>query len=272
MQRIEFDKMEGAGNDFVLVDNRDRRIPNADKRRLVVDCCRRCFGIGADGMIFVENDPEYDFAWDFYNSDGSRAEMCGNGARCVARYANAVGAAGQSMTFRTLAGPVRAELTERGVKVGLADIAVPERDERLALGGNDGELPLWFLNSGVPHAVIQVEDLEATAVKRLGALVRRHARFAPAGTNVNFIAVQPGDRLAIRTYERGVEDETLACGTGSVAAGIIAGSFLGKRSPVTVETRGGGELVIHFRIADGKARDVCLEGGAKRVFSGVYEA
>lgn len=266
---VEFDKMEGAGNDFILIDNRKGEIPADAKEGLVVDYCRRCFGIGADGMIFVENDPEFDFAWDFYNSDGSRAEMCGNGSRCVARYANKIGAADDRMIFRSLAGPIRAELTGRGAKVQLTDVAVPDAAETIMLDGKP--VKLWFMVSGVPHAVVEVSALEAVDVKNLGRQIRRHERFAPAGTNVNFIGAKSGDRLAIRTYERGVEDETLACGTGSVAASIAAGKFMGKKSPVTVETRGGGELVIHFTLDGAMATNVFLEGGARLVFSGSFD-
>jgi diaminopimelate epimerase len=267
--KIEFDKMEGAGNDFVLVDNRDGKIPDTLKTRLVIDYCRRCFGIGADGMVFLEKDRELDFAWDFYNSDGSRAEMCGNCARCAARFAVKIGAAGPRMTFRTLAGPIKAELTPMGVRVGLLDIAIPTAAEQLTAGKE--KIDVWALNSGVPHAVILVDDLAAAEVRRLGGEIRRHPRFAPAGTNVNFIARLGGGRLAIRTYERGVEDETLACGTGCVAAGVAAGRFLGFSSPVTLETRGGGELTVHFSLAENRAAEVQLEGGARLAFSGSFE-
>ena len=267
--RIEFDKMQGAGNDFVLIDNRDGQVPEAAKRKMVVDYCRRSFGIGADGMIFVESDPEYDFAWDFYNSDGSRAEMCGNGARCVARFAVKIGAAGDGMTFRSLAGPIRAEITERGAKVQLTDVVLPAGPDTLDVDGKS--ISLWSLNSGVPHAVVRVDDIEQVDVKGLGAAIRRHPHFAPAGTNVNFITPLEGSRLAIRTYERGVEDETLACGTGSMAASIVLGAFLGQPSPVVAQTRGGGELAVHFTLDDGKAKNVFLEGGAELVFSGGFE-
>ena len=268
--RIAFDKMEGAGNDFILVDNRNGTIPDSLKTRLTIDCCRPKFGIGADGMIFLEKDNEFDFAWDFFNSDGSRPEMCGNGARCVARFANRIGAAGGVMTFRTLVGPIQAELTPPGAKVGLTDAGLPASEERLDVNGQ--EVELWAVNSGVPHAVILVEDLEAVDVAGLGRAIRRHRRFAPAGTNVDFIARRENFRLAIRTYERGVEDETLACGTGCVAASVAAGRFLGFPGPVTLETRGGGELTVHFTLAGDKAIGVSLEGGARFVFSGVVEA
>lgn len=267
--RIEFDKMEGAGNDFVLIDNRDGRISGSVKQKLAIDYCRRCLGVGADGMIFVEKDPEFNFSWDFYNSDGSRAEMCGNGARCAARYAKKIGAAGDAMTFRTLAGPIKGEITPRGAKVQLTNCRIPKNAEIIRVEGEP--LRLWFLNTGVPHAVVQVDGLEAVDVKRLGRLVRYHEHFAPAGTNVNFFALGDGNRLAIRTYERGVEDETLACGTGSVAASIAAGKFLGKGSPVTVNTRSGEEMVVYFTIAGDEAVGVFLEGGARLVFSGCFE-
>ncbi|MDR2391058.1 MAG: diaminopimelate epimerase [Planctomycetota bacterium] len=267
--RIEFDKMEGAGNDFILVDNRTGTIPDRLKTRLVIDCCRQKFGIGADGMLFLERDDEFDFAWDFFNSDGSRAEMCGNAARCVARFANRIGAAGGVMTFRTLAGSIRAELAPFGAKVGLTDADLPASEERLDVNGS--EVELWAVNSGIPHAVVLVEDLEAADVPGQGRAIRRHRRFAPAGTNVNFIARRGTSRLAIRTYERGVEDETLACGTGCVAASVAAGRFLGFSSPVTLETRGGGELTVHFTLAGDKAIGVSLEGGARLVFSGAIE-
>ncbi len=263
---LTFDKMEGAGNDFVLIDNRDGKVAESARRDLAIRYCHRRLGIGADGMIFVQNDPEFDFAWDFYNADGSRAEMCGNGARCVARFARKIGAAGDTMTFRSIAGPIKAQLTDRGAKVRLTDAALPAGDETIEVDGR--AVKLWFLNTGVPHAVIPVDDLEKIEVKRLGARIRHHQRFAPAGTNVNFIAPGNGDSLAIRTYERGVEDETLACGTGSTAASIVAGKFLGKKSPITVQTRSGEELAIHFALTGDSATDVYLEGGARRVFSG----
>lgn len=268
--RIEFDKMEGAGNDFVLIDNREVRISDAAKHALAINYCRRAQGIGADGMIFIEKDPEYDFSWDFYNSDGSRAEMCGNGARCAARYANKIGAVGSTMTFRTLAGPINGEITPRGAKVQLTNTRIPNDAETIQVDGNP--VRLWFLNTGVPHVTMQVDDLETIDVRHLGRLIRHHDHFAPAGTNVNFFTPGVGNNLSIRTYERGVEDETLACGTGSVATCIAAGAFLDKTSPITVTTRSGEELVIYFNLSDGEATGVFLEGGAKLVFSGNFEA
>jgi diaminopimelate epimerase len=261
--------MEGAGNDFILIDNRDGGIGDGDKAGLAAGGCRRNFGVGADGMVFLEKDPELDFAWDFFNSDGSRAEMCGNAARCAARFAVKIGAAGSRMTFRTLAGPVRAELTPAGARIGLPDARCPEAAETVETGA--GKVELWAIDSGVPHAVILAKDLKGVEVKRLGREIRRHPRFAPAGTNVDFISPREGNRLAIRTYERGVEDETLACGTGCVAAAVTAGRFLDFASPVCLEAKGG-ELEVRFTLAEGRATGIELEGGARLVFSGAFEA
>ncbi|MDR3212115.1 MAG: diaminopimelate epimerase [Planctomycetota bacterium] len=267
---IAFDKMEGAGNDFVVIDNRDGRFPTPGKVDFVRDCCRSRLGIGADGVIFLEPDREFDFAWDFYNRDGSRAEMCGNGARCVAKFANRVGAAGDSMTFRTLAGPISATLTDIGAKVGLLPADLPATSTRVEIPGETIEL--WSLNTGVPHVVVKVADLEAVDVATVGRALRYHPAFQPAGTNANFFDITPDGKVRIRTYERGVENETLACGTGSVATSLVAGRFFALPSPVTVITRGGDELRVYFQInASGRADPVYLEGGARRVFSGMVE-
>lgn len=261
--------MEGAGNDFILIDNRGGRIPDGAKADMAARYCHRRFGIGADGMIFVQRDREFDFAWDFYNSDGSHAEMCGNGARCVTRFANKIGAAGDHMVFRSLVGPIKSEVTGRGAKVQLTTVVLPNGS--MTLDVNGAPIKFWLLNTGVPHAVVPVEDLEKTDVRKLGAFLRHHGHFSPSGTNVNFIRLGDGDCLAIRTYERGVEDETLACGTGSVAATIIAAKCFGKKSPVTVRTRGGCDLVIHFTLGANEVTNVFLEGTANLVFTGCFE-
>ena len=269
--QIRFDKMEGAGNDFIMVDNRSAGIPDAMKVRLVKDYCRRAQGIGADGMVFLQSDDELDFSWDFFNSDGSRGEMCGNAARCVARFANKIGAAGREMTFRTLAGPVPASLTERGARVKLPGrIKLPSGRQTIqALGG---EFEVWSLNTGVPHAVVEMPGVETCEVAALGRAIRNHEAFAPAGTNVNFFRMLDRGRLVMRTYERGVEGETLACGTGAVAVSIVAGCFFGGISPMMVLARSGEELTVHFTLGEAGVDPVFLEGGAKLVFSGTAAA
>lgn len=264
-QPIPFMKMQGAGNDFILIDNRSTLVPDDDKVAFVRHYAPRALGIGADGVIFLEDDPEYDLRWDFYNADGSPAEMCGNGARCMAAFAKRIGAAGDAMTFRSLAGPISTTVLPDGnVRVRLTDAPLPER-HTLDVEGTPHTV--YAINTGVPHAVLPVEDLEGVDFLRLGAAIRYHPRFAPAGTNVNFIA-RTEDGIAIRTYERGVEGETLACGTGSVAAGIVAGDAYGLASPVGVRTRSGAVLGIRYARGAGGVTEVDLEGPAVLVYTG----
>jgi len=266
---IRFTKMQGSGNDFILIDARDGGLSGEARAAFARRFCPRALGIGADGVIWIEKDPEFDFRWDFYNADGSKAEMCGNGARCAAVFARRIGAAGERMRFRTLAGPIAASLTPAGARVQLTDATLPEEIRALPVAGRP--LDLWFLNTGVPHAVAPVADLEAVDVRRDGAAIRRHERFAPRGTNANFIA-RDGKGIAIRTYERGVEDETLACGTGSVAAAIVAFRLWNLRPPVPVRTRGGIVLSIDFREESDRFAGVFLEGPAETVFEGTVDA
>lgn len=265
---IDFEKFHGAGNDFIFIDNRSGKVPADKKAELVTTACHRRFGVGADGVMFIESDPELDFSWDFYNSDASRGEMCGNGSRCAAVFAHMIGAAGKKMTFRTLAGPIEAELTDRGARVRLTDCTLPGPAATLTVDGANREF--WFLNTGVPHAILPESNLDTLDIKRIGALIRYHPHFAPAGTNVNFIQKIDASHLNIRTYERGVEDETWACGTGSTAAAIAACQYLGCTCPVVVRTKGG-ELVIQYSIQNGKAVNVLMEGPAVHVFSGKLE-
>jgi diaminopimelate epimerase len=262
--------MTGSGNDFILVDNR-AGIINADHcRDLVRMSCRRKFSVGADGLILIENDPEVDFRWRFFNADGSEAEMCGNGARCAARFAHLNGIVSKrSMAFRTLAGIIEAEIVEDQVRIQ----TTPPRDLMLNLTvQSDGRSFLvHFINTGVPHVVVllnSVADLEITEVFRWGRALRYHDSFQPAGTNVNFVAVQDERHLMVRTYERGVEDETLACGTGAVASALIAAAHQRVTGPAHVQTRGQETLTIHFRRQGLEFTDVRLEGAARVAYEG----
>lgn len=267
---LPFEKMQGSGNDFILIDHRKPILTEEEKVPFVRWACRRCFGVGADGVIFIEKDPELDFAWDFYNADGSRAEMCGNGARCAAVFAHRRGIAPREMTFRTLAGPIRAiALSERSAQVRLRDAPCPRPIRELPL--RDGELDLFFIHTGVPHVVVPVSDLEAIDVRGKGAEIRDHPSFAPAGTNVNFMIREGENSIAIRTYERGVEDETLACGTGSVASALVASTLYGLTSPVSVRTRGGEILTIAFVPAGDHFTSIDLTGPVSSVFRGEME-
>lgn len=258
MREIEFWKMNGSGNDFILIDNRDGRVKEEEMGWLVQKLCRRRESVGADGLIFVTHSDRHDFAWRFFNADGGEVEMCGNGGRCVARFAYLKGIAGPRMSFETLAGTVSAEVMGRLVKVLMPDPHSLQRDIDLPL--EPGWISVDFVNTGVPHAVIRVENLSEHPVLEQGRAVRYHSRFAPAGTNANFISVVGPDRIAMRTYERGVEDETLACGTGAIASALVAADRGMVSAPVSVMSKGGDVLTIHFLKEGDVFRKVWLEG------------
>lgn len=271
-RKIHFFKMTGTGNDFIVIDNRAGIVPSDDCSDFVRLSCRRRQSVGADGVILIENDPdpEVDFKWRFFNADASEAEMCGNGARCAARFAYLNGIVNKrSMAFRTLAGIIRAELPDDIPKVQIT----PPHDLRMDIKveAEGRTFVLDFLNTGVPHVVWSVEgeeELEAADVFNWGRALRFHPQFQPAGTNVNFVHVKNSRSLSVRTYERGVEGETLACGTGVVASTLIAAVRNRVASPVEVKTRGGEVLKVHFELSRDKSgkvvfREVFLEGEAR---------
>ncbi len=265
MSILQFVKMQGAGNDFIMIDNRNERFSKQEKSALAANLCRRAIAVGADGMIFLENDSELSARWEFYNSDGSEAEMCGNGARCFTLFVRDLGLIEKDFSFRTLAGIIRAEVTgEQRARVGLPSVSPLKKIMELDFAGTAEDV--YFINTGVPHVVLPVVNLEAIDVKRLGAAVRYHEEFSPAGTNVNFI-MRSGTGIEIRTYERGVESETLACGTGSVAGAIVAGLEYGLDSPVAVKTRSGEVLNVSFVQTFSGYEDIELEGPARKVYS-----
>ncbi len=261
---IEFWKMQGSGNDFILIDNRDGKVREEDLSRVAARACRRRESVGADGVIYLTPSAGCDFGWRFFNADGGEAEMCGNGGRCVARFAHLKGIAGARMSFETLAGPIEAEVRGRQVKVLMPRPRDLSLD--LTLEGEPGWQTIDFINTGVPHVVVGVADLENTAVKESGRRLRFHQRFAPRGTNANFVRPAGENRLEVRTYERGVEDETLACGTGVMASALTAAARGLVRSPVTVKTRGGEELLIHFTGTGRAFEKVWLEGNTSIVY------
>jgi diaminopimelate epimerase len=266
MKDLEFWKMSGSGNDFILVDNREGKVSQESMGRLVERACRRRESVGADGMIFVEGSNRFDFAWRFFNADGGEAEMCGNGGRCVARFAHLNGIAGPEMTFDTLVGPISAEVLGRVVKVRMPRPSEVRFDVDLPPG--EGWKTADFVNTGVPHTVLQVDDLKHCPVGELGRMVRNHPLFAPSGTNVNFIRVTGPGSLEIRTYERGVEGETLACGTGAIAAALVSAGRNLVKPPTRVRTWGGEELVIHYEQERAAAGSVWLEGNTSIIYRG----
>ncbi len=266
MSQIPFFKMSGSGNDFIVIDNREPVVADENLAEFVARVCRRQMSVGSDGFILIENAVGADFKWRFFNSDGSRAEMCGNGARCAARFAYINGIAGPEMTFQTDAGIVQARVRDKQVKINLPAPKDLSAEGTVELAG--GPISVSSINTGVPHVVVPVVDLEHAEVVRIGREVRYHAQYAPAGTNVNFMQSLKGNRIAIRTYERGVEDETLACGTGSIASAIIAAVKYGKKSPVDVLTRSGEELKIYFSRENEVFDQIFLEGSARVIYTG----
>jgi diaminopimelate epimerase len=265
-RRPPFFKMHGGGNDFVLLDHRERFLPEAEQSRFAQRVCVPKVGVGADGLILIEDSTRADFRWRFFNADGSEAEMCGNGARCAARFAVLNGIASPRLTFETLAGLIEAEVLDHQVRVGMADVG----DFRLNLSIPLEEQILagHFMKVGVPHTVVPVENLAETPVRQWGREVRFHPMFQPAGANVNFVRTQSPHVIEIRTYERGVEDETLACGTGAVAAALVSARLGTVTSPVAVHTRGGETLVVTFHQKGDKFTEVFLEGEALVVYQG----
>ena len=269
---IAFEKMSGTGNDFVIIDNRAGGIKPEEQSQFAAAVCRRMFSVGADGLILIEDSETADFRWQFYNSDGSVAEMCGNGSRCAARYAFRHGIAGRTMRFETLAGVIEAAVIGEDEEVRIR--LTKPFDYRFGLQIElDGEnFPLSFVNTGVPHAVIFV-DRPDVPVNSWGRKIRYDQRFQPAGTNANFVYLSGDNTILSRTYERGVEDETRACGTGAVASALMAVIHHGLRSPVTVQTSGGDRLTIHIEMKDDReAGAVYLQGPARLIYSGMLTA
>ena len=266
MAKIPFSKMTGCGNDFIIIDNR-RKILDADKLgNFVQKVCAHKLSAGADGFVLIEPSQKVNFKWRFFNSDGSVAEMCGNAARCAARFAVLKGIAPPKMNFETLAGIIEAEVKGRQVKVLMVPPTGLKLNIDVPIEGQSRSM--HFINTGVPHAVQFVDQTDSVAVKDLGRKIRFHAQFQPAGANANFVQVVDREHIRVRTYERGVEDETLACGTGAVASALVAAKKGFVDSPVEVQTSGGEILKIYFQAeGDGFGR-VFLEGDARVVYEG----
>jgi diaminopimelate epimerase len=267
--RVQFTKMNGAGNDFVLIDDRERQLALA--REQIAHLCDRHRGIGADGLLLLIpcGTGQADWAWEFYNSDGGPAEMCGNGARCFARFVQRLTGQKESVSFLTGAGVIRALFAGERVTVNLTDPCDLRLNEKVPLAG--GTETIHSLNTGVPHAVLAVADADKAMVASLGPEIRCHAHYAPKGTNVDFVQVLGPDSIRVRTYERGVEGETLACGTGVAAAALISSRVHRFHSPVRVQVQSGDVLEVSFEEQDGAFRNVRLTGPADFVFEGTIE-
>ncbi len=261
---LSFTKMQGSGNDFIIVDNRLQFL--RDGRKFALKVCSRKKGIGADGVLILKESSKADFKVRIFNSDGSEAEMCGNGARCIARFAYLKGITGLRGSFETLAGIISYEIRdENKVKIKMSDPHNICLNINLSLGKESYQG--HYLNTGVPHFILFVPDAEKACLKNLAPRIRYHSEFKPAGTNVDFVQIND-NILRVRTYERGVEGETLACGTGAVGSAIISNLIYNLNSPVKVKMKGG-ELTVYFEKIEGeKFTNVFLEGEAEVVYEG----
>lgn len=265
LKQLPFEKYSAAGNDFIVVDNR-RGIVRGNLKSLAVAWCGRKTGIGADGVLFLETSRKADVRMRIFNPDGSEADMCGNGVRCLAHFAAAVKAAKKDMVLETGAGLIHAWVRGGLVKAKLTEPKDFRSDVDVRVNGRTEKVQ--FLNTGVPHAVIVESSLKNVDVAARGRSVRYHEAFAPKGANVNFVRLGSGAEIEVRTYERGVEGETLACGTGSTASALVAARLKGLRSPVRVKTAGGETLKVYFKERRGMFEDVYLEGPVRRLFEG----
>jgi diaminopimelate epimerase len=268
--QLPFVKMNGAGNDFVMLDNRDLSLSLTGDQ--IARLCDRHRGVGADGLLLVEPATAGgDFKMRYYNADGGEAEMCGNGARCFGRFVNHLHGDTLSLIhFETLAGMISAEFEGDQVRINMSTPFDLKLNQTLPVAGET--LTVHSVNTGVPHAVVFFEDVEPVAVRTLGAGLRYHEAFAPKGTNANFVQVQSPDSIRIRTYERGVEDETLACGTGMVACALIHHELSGAPSPIRVKVQGGDTLAVGFvETAPHSYSNVTLFGPADFAFTGSIE-
>ncbi len=273
MNNIKFTKMVAAGNDFIVF-NDNLKLSTARMRSLARKICDRKYGVGADGLLLLSKSKIADIRMRIFNVDGSEAEMCGNGARCAALYA-----AGRKKRIKleTIAGIIESEINNNNVRIKLTNPKDIKLDLSLTL--NKRVIKVNYIDTGVPHAVVLVEKTDLIDVKSIGESLRFNKKFAPRGTNVDFVQIINKNNIAVRTYERGVEDETLACGTGSAASAIIAGIKLypigyrfdyrpASSKKIKVHTKSGAILTVYFKILYGTIEDVWLAGQAEIVYSG----
>ena len=254
---IQFYKYEGTGNDFVIIDNRHDFFPKSNIK-LIENICDRHFGIGADGLLLLENDAVADFKMVYYNSDGNQSSMCGNGGRCLVAFAHKLGLIKNDAVFNAIDGLHKATILENGnVSLQMKNV------DELKIGNE-----YVFLNTGSPHHVLMVDDLENLDVKTNGSKIRYSDLYGQAGSNVNFVKQVAQNHFALRTYERGVEDETLSCGTGATAVAIAMNAIVKTDSQVIHLDVQGGKLKVSFTKSNDIYTNVFLEGPANFVFDG----
>ena len=260
MKKIPFFKYEGTGNDFVMVDQRQTQYLTRQDTALIERICDRRFGIGADGLILLQNAEGYDFEMVYFNSDGRESTMCGNGGRCIAAFAHSLGAVGNHCRFVAIDGPHEASIKGDWVELKMGDVTDVEM--------GDGS---FVLNTGSPHYVVFVEDLSDMNIVESGQVIRYSDRFRQQGINVNFVEKTAGG-IEVATYERGVEDETLSCGTGVTAAALSfsLANPQSENNEVAVSTKGG-KLKVRFEKGERKSfKNIWLCGPTRMVFQGEY--
>ncbi len=255
MGNIAFYKYQGTGNDFIMIDDRKETF-DLDDHGFIAHLCHRKFGIGADGLILIRNYQEADFEMIYYNADGHLTSLCGNGSRCAVMFAHQLGVVKNTCKFMTVEGILEASIEHDQVFLKMPDVKAVEIHENY-----------YFLNTGSPHHICHVNDVKTHDVYADGKKIRNGAPYFEVGTNVNFVQENSEDQIFVRTYERGVEDETLSCGTGVTAAALVQG-LRGAKSPISVTTLGGDLQVKFEKISDGGYKNIYLIGPAKKVFSG----
>ncbi len=255
--KIQFYKYHGTGNDFVIIDNR-KMIIDRSKKDVIAKLCDRKFGIGADGLILLQDVVDYDFEMVYFNADGNESSMCGNGGRCIVDFANKLGIINDKAAFLAIDGPHEAGINDGSISLSMSDVNQIEINPDYC-----------FMDTGSPHYLVFVNDVDNIDVVEEGKKIRYNDRFREEGVNVNFLEMR-NDMLYIRTYERGVEDETLSCGTGMVAAALYASlkAVLGNDDFCNVITPGGEVKVKFTKLQDNSFTNIRLEGPASFVFKG----
>jgi diaminopimelate epimerase len=266
-RQIEFAKYSGAGNDFILIDNRDGLFPS-ENSELIREMCARRTSVGADGLILLENSDGADLKMRFFNSDGAEAEMCGNGIRCLIAFAHRNGLESDSLTVETMERVLTARVRGDQVSIEMGEVTETELNIEIEIDGQ--RYRVHHTNTGVPHAVMFVDDVNTVDVVGLGRKVRFHERFQPKGANANFVQLTGASEISVRTYERGVEDETLACGTGCTACAVISSLVKGLQPPIRVLTRSGAILTIDFHKEGESISQLTMMGPTRLVYDGVY--
>jgi diaminopimelate epimerase len=272
-QKIKFKKMSGAGNDFILIDNLNGRYA-LDWSQIAPKLCDRRNGIGADGLLIIERSTKADFKMNYFNADGTYGGMCGNGGRCSALFISNL-FSHKKVSFEALEYVYHAaQLDNTNVMLRMKDVISFELNKMLQI--DETILPVHFIDTGSPHVVLYINDLPSNiqsevktdGIIRLGRLIRNHRQFKPHGVNVNFVEIADNKNISMRTYERGVEDETYACGTGAIASSIVSFVRKGINHPVNVKTHSNELLIVDFIEAEGRFKEVTLTGAAISTFEG----